>query len=245
MHNRQKTTFDYGSIPAGYYDTVFQKKKGIQATWHYLKFLGVNNRIETTTKTLLDVGCGPGTFLGNFIDHRIQAVGFDVASAQIEYAMQKYQRKNITFVCGKDLLPFETASFDTITCIELIEHLDKTQIDALLKECYRVLTPRGKLILTTPNYKSLWILLEKIVNQLSPLSYEDQHISHFNQTTLRKCLQSNGFHAKVRSYLGVAPFLSVASDRLAKQVFKYEKWVENSYGFLLIAVCEKPINSDS
>ncbi|MBU6383990.1 MAG: methyltransferase domain-containing protein [Verrucomicrobia bacterium] len=239
VNHPQETAFNYDSIPTGYYDAIFHRKKGIQSCWHYLKFLGVSHRIAPTVTTLLDIGCGPGTFLGNFIGPHIQAVGFDIASGQIDYAMQKYGRQNITFICGKDRLPFADSSFDAVTCIELIEHLAKDQIDALLKECYRVLTPKGRLILTTPNYKSLWVVLEKMVNRLSPVSYEDQHISRFNPHILRECLETHGFQANVKSYLGIAPFLALLSNRLATQMFKYEKWIENRYGFLLIADCEK------
>jgi ubiquinone/menaquinone biosynthesis C-methylase UbiE len=236
-----KAIYDYESIPVGYYDKIFDKGKGIQSCWHHLKFLAVKNLVmEHDTKTLLDVGCGPGTFLGNFINSNICAIGFDIASSQIDYATQKHNKENITFVGGGgDVLPFPSSHFDTVTCIELIEHLEKDQIDNLLKECHRVLKPNGRVIVTTPNYKSLWVLLEKIVNTVSPVSYEDQHITHFNKKTLRECLEKNGFTADIRAYIGLAPFLAMLSWRLAKGTAKYEKWIEDHYGFSLIASCVK------
>ena len=45
-----------------------------------------------------------------------------------------------------------------------MEHLTLENNEKLLKEIKRVLKPKGKLIITTPNYFSPWFFLEKIVN---------------------------------------------------------------------------------
>ncbi len=50
-------------------------------------------------------------------------------------------------------LPFEGDSFDYLLCSEAIEHLPDQL--AMLRECARVLRPRAKLFLTTPNLLSL------------------------------------------------------------------------------------------
>ena len=57
--------FNYynNSITSGYYDIIFRRKKGIQCSWHYIKFNYINKKISKTNK-YLDIGCGPGTFLG-------------------------------------------------------------------------------------------------------------------------------------------------------------------------------------
>ena len=33
-----KAQFDYDSIPAGYYDKIFGKNRGIRSKWHHLEF---------------------------------------------------------------------------------------------------------------------------------------------------------------------------------------------------------------
>jgi len=48
--------------------------------------------------------------------------------------------------------------FDVITCFELIEHIDKT--DMLLKNCYRHLKKNGCLIITIPNLSSIFSRIE-------------------------------------------------------------------------------------
>ena len=91
--------FEYESIPLGYYDQVFsdglQKNKGLQFSWHYLKFKSVKNNFPKY-KTHLDVACGPGTFIGNFLDNR--SVGFDVSKKQISYAKKNIQNLKINFI---------------------------------------------------------------------------------------------------------------------------------------------------
>ena len=51
------------SISEGYYDLIFKKKRGIQSAWHHIKFKYIKNKIRKS-KLHLDIGCGPGTFLG-------------------------------------------------------------------------------------------------------------------------------------------------------------------------------------
>ncbi len=60
-------------------------------------------------------------------------------------------------------LPFDNTSFDTVICLEVLEHtLDP---DRVLAEIWRVLRPGGALILSTPSYMNvagvLKVILEK------------------------------------------------------------------------------------
>jgi SAM-dependent methyltransferase len=58
-------------------------------------------------------------------------------------------------------LPFEDRTFDLIICTEVLEHLLWPQ--QLLRECFRLLSEKGKLILSVPNivslsYRIAWIM---------------------------------------------------------------------------------------
>jgi hypothetical protein len=58
--------YDYDkAIPAGFYDEIHQRKAGVRFFWHDLKFRAVGARLEGAGK-VLDIGCGPGTFIGNW-----------------------------------------------------------------------------------------------------------------------------------------------------------------------------------
>ncbi len=59
-------------------------------------------------------------------------------------------------------LPYDDRTFDVVTIIELVEHLHDAEALELLEEASRVTAPGGRLILTTPNYASIWPLLERL-----------------------------------------------------------------------------------
>ena len=98
--------FDYNTISEGYYDEVFKRKKGIQSAWHHIKFDFVEKKIKNSNKHL-DIGCGAGTFLGNYL-RNIKRVGVDIAKKQIDYAI-KYNKDDKTsfFEYNNNFLPFK------------------------------------------------------------------------------------------------------------------------------------------
>lgn len=233
-------SFDYESIPPGYYDNIFKLKKGIQSAWHNLKFEFINSLVPPGALHL-DVGCGPGTFIGNFRAGLI-SYGIDISARQIAYARSIYNENNHLFFVADKTFFFNDKTFDVITLIEVIEHLNAEQIEVLLLECNRCLKPSGKLIISTPNYNSLWPVLEFLVNKLSRVSYECQHISKLNFSILERLLKANGFViTKGGSYFLFSPFLALFSWKLANYIFALESMVIRStnMGFISYAVCER------
>ena len=87
MTSSSKTKeFNYNTIEIGYYDQIFKKKNGIQSAWHNIKFNYVKNEINQKN-IHLDIGCGPGTFLGLLKNKK--CYGIDIANKQIEFAKKK------------------------------------------------------------------------------------------------------------------------------------------------------------
>ena len=159
----------------GYYDSIYKRKKGIQSKWHHIHY-NLVKRILGNYKKHLDVGCAAGTFI-NFLDKKKISHGVDISDNQINYAKKNYQtNKHKFFLIKNNILPFKNNNFDIITNLQLIEHLSIKDNKELIREIHRVLKPNGKLIITTPNYHSPWILVEKIVNLLGKVKYQKQHI---------------------------------------------------------------------
>ncbi len=241
MSREDATPYDYDAIGPGYYDHVFQRGAGIQSKWHHLKFSHVRRHLPARTRDLLDIGCGPGTFIGS-LPQEVRCVGIDVARAQIDYAVRQYGTNSHTFQCvGNGVLPFDHASFDAVTLVELIEHLDRPRIESLLYEAIRVLRPGGRLIVTTPNYASLWPLLEKAVNARTPVSYEYQHISFFTRRRLRDLLIGIGLSSvDVTTFMGASPFFAAVNWKLADRVQIIENpLLAHGLGFLLLGSASK------
>lgn len=174
---------------------------------------------------MLDVGCGPGSFLGGFNVEgegaAAELVGIDIAAEQVGYANQRYggERRKFLRVRPDEEWPFAAGHFDAISIIEVIEHLYPEQIRSIADRCAHVLRPGGSIVITTPNYASHWPVLEWLIARASAVSYHEQHITRFNRFTVRRRLASlmgERFRVdQVTTMHFVAPFLAPLSFRLS------------------------------
>jgi 2-polyprenyl-3-methyl-5-hydroxy-6-metoxy-1,4-benzoquinol methylase len=233
--------FDYESIPVGYYDEVFTRKKGIQSKWHHLKFARVARELEGH-RHVLDVGCGPGTMVG-YLGAAHDCVGTDLSTRQIEYARKTYGPAGARFYATSPArLPEGEGPFDAVTLVELIEHLDPLVVDETIGEALEHLRPGGKLVLTTPNFRSAWPLVEAVINRLSEVTYDFQHINKFHVARLTELLASHGLvQTRAEPYLFTAPFAASLGWGLADQVASIERGaIERRFGMLLVGTGIKP-----
>jgi len=236
------TKYNYDEIRPGYYDSIYHKNCGVQSRWHHHKF-------ETLARFMpkkgrhLDIGCGPGTFVGSLASsHNLQSVGIDFSQQQIDYASNAYKSDRADFKCIDLFDPSFNdrvgGEFDIITFVEVIEHIKKEEAVKMLSAARRKLSKDGKLLVTSPNYHSGWGMLEKVVNKLGEVTYEDQHINKYTHKTLVHDLKESGFNTiKVSSFLSVSPFFASLSWRLSKRIARQELYSGRfrPFGFLLIA----------
>lgn len=210
--------FDYEQIPPGYYDKVAQEGTGVRRYWHVYKFSYVIEKIralgaQDMRLKVVDLGCGPGTFLSLLSKATpIQGLGVDIAQNQIAYASQTYGNENLKFTQASlfdESLKPQLQEADVVTLIEVIEHVHLNEAMAILKFLKQTMKPNAHLLVTTPNYLSAWPILEQVVNYVSEVNYEDQHLTKLNRRKLQRLLEEAGFDKiHVRSYMHASPFIA-------------------------------------
>jgi ubiquinone/menaquinone biosynthesis C-methylase UbiE len=98
----------------------------------------------------LDFGCGGGGLTYQLAKVSRECVGIDLEQYKLNFGAAQANRLNIhnvSFNCypgGK--LPFDTASFDSIVCVDVMEHLPTPEEFVL--EFQRVLKPGGRLLVS-------------------------------------------------------------------------------------------------
>jgi SAM-dependent methyltransferase len=233
----EEAVYDYETrIPAGYYDRVYRRKRGVRYCWHDLKFRTVAAALGSPSR-VLDIGCGPGTFIGNYLPG-VEALGIDIRAAQIDYATRTYGSPAHRFSTSSLAQLSESGQrFDAVTVVELIEHLTPAAAIRLLAEARTLLAPGGVLVVTTPNYRSLWPVIEIGVNALSPVDYVEQHINRYRRGLLADHLRSAGYgDVSIRTALGFAPFAGVFGLGAANALHAIETGVNHlGIGNLLMA----------
>ena len=236
------TKYNYDEIRPGYYDAIYHKNCGVQSRWHHHKFETLARFIPNRGRHL-DIGCGPGTFIGSLASsHNLQSIGIDFSQGQIDYASSKYKSDKAYFECIDLFDPSFNkkvgGEFDIITFVEVIEHIEKEEAIKMLSVARKKLSKNGKILITSPNYHSGWGALEKIVNKLGEVTYEDQHINKYTHKTLGYDLRESGFQSiSVSSFLSVSPFIASFNWGLSKKVARQELYAGpfRPFGFLLIA----------
>jgi ubiquinone/menaquinone biosynthesis C-methylase UbiE len=97
---------------------------------------------------VLDIGCGDGALFKQ-ISH-IAGVGIDPTLPS------SLDLPNAKLVSGKfpDDVPQRSEKFDCVTMLAVLEHLPPSVQSELGESCYRVLKPKGKVIVTVPSRRT-------------------------------------------------------------------------------------------
>ncbi len=244
-------SFNYDAIPKGYYDRVLREGNPVRRLWHVSKFERVLDYLpDRPDQSILDIGAFAGTFLSLVPEHRFsRQVGVDILPEQIAYANAHYATPFREFRHMRRLAELGSAvteTFDCITLVEVIEHLNPEEIRVLFDQVVDRLNPGGKLVLTTPNYASAWPLIELVLNKVSEISYEEQHITKFTYFNMDRKLAAiypdlwlyfNTLDFKTTTHF-VTPFLAALSYDVARglsRVVPHQKW-RQPFGNLVLMV---------
>jgi SAM-dependent methyltransferase len=162
---------------------------------------------------ILDVGCGTGAnlqMLGDF-GH---AEGVDVSTDALEFCRA---RGLVDVKQGAaENLPFADASFDLVTGLDVVEHLDDDI--AGLHEMCRVLRPGGYALLFVPAFMFLWGVQDDISN----------HRRRYTLPQLNERLKKAGLEVERASYANLTFFLPILFGRVLMRLTGLRPASENN-----------------
>ncbi len=137
---------------------------------------------------VLDLGCGDGDLTAVLAQAGARALGVDVAEAALARARRRHPSLSFERAPIDGPLPLADGTFDVVWASEVIEHVADTA--RWLSEVRRVLVPRGRLLLTTPNHGRLRLALGGIERYSEPLG---DHLHLYSARSLRELLEEFDF----------------------------------------------------
>jgi len=161
---------------------------------------------------ILEVGCGNGYYLNllNKLGLNLTLVGVDNDGRALRDA-RKFIRDNRVklILADANKLPLEGNSFDKVIISEVIEHVESEQ--KVLSEIYRVLKPRGIMVLTTCNidYPFLWDPVNFCLQRLLKTHIKsgfwagiwNQHLRLYKINTLNELIKRSKFKIEESEFL--------------------------------------------
>lgn len=135
----------------------------------------------------LDVGCGTGATMG-FLERYGEVTGIDISPKAVEYCRAQ-GRERLCLASGESL-PFVDGSFDLVTALDLLEHLEDEA--AGLREMWRALNSDGRLVVIVPAFMFLWSEFDRfsghyrrytgseLKQRVEAADFEVARVSYFN-----------------------------------------------------------------
>jgi 2-polyprenyl-3-methyl-5-hydroxy-6-metoxy-1,4-benzoquinol methylase len=159
---------------------------------------------------LLEVGCGSGRMLKIMQDLGWESEGIDFDPDAVRNAVSKGLRVRVGDLVSQG---YPDESFDVITLSHLIEHVHDPR--ALLRECYRLLKPKGTLVIVTPNSKSFGhSIFKSNWRGLEP----PRHLHIFSMKSLQELVAPVGFQiTRIRTSIRGANWIFAASGTITNR----------------------------
>ncbi len=232
------------AIAGGYQHRALHDGPAPQRFWHRAKLEEALACLRLAAgDRLLDAGCGSGLLAAMAAEvPGVEVLGIDANPAAVDFATRTFARPGLAFRRGLvDELDAPPGSFEKIAFLEVIEHLSRAQGEAILAEFERLLAAGGRLVLTTPNRRSLWPLIEWLLDHLHlvPQLGGEQHEVLYDLDELCAMGEAAGLAlAEHRMIDTVAPWLA-GWPALADAVHRWEVRHVRRHGSVMVLAFEK------
>ena len=173
---------------------------------------GISEKINAENPRILDVGCGTGAnleMLANFGE----AEGVDVSDDALEFCEAKGLKAHKGLA---EELPFADESFDVVTALDVVEHLDDDI--AGLKEMHRVLKTNGRTLIFVPAFMWLWGVQDDVSN----------HRIRYTKKQIVERLEKAGFEIERATYANLTFFAPILAGRTLMKITRIRPESENN-----------------
>jgi len=197
---------------------------------------------------ILEVGPGLGSMTQFFTKKKI-LVGTDISESNLSYLNSKFNNikrfKFLKYDISKKYDSLVKYDFDTVVCINVLEHIKEDQ--HAINNMYNILVEGGRLILLVPAFQSLYGSIDK----------SDQHYRRYNKRDLLKIIKNSGFKMVSCRYMNFPGFFGwYFHSKLLKvkvhkkndlsifnklvPLFKFLESIKSPpFGLSLVCICEK------
>ncbi len=167
---------------------------------------------QSSALKILDVGCGTGGNL-EMLEKFGAAEGVDVSDDALEFC----QSKGLTVHKGlAEELPFADESFDVVTALDVVEHLDDDI--AGLKEMHRVTKTGGKTLIFVPAFMWLWGVQDDVSN----------HRIRYTKRQIVERLEKAGYEIERATYANITFFAPILGGRTLMRITGIKPESENN-----------------
>lgn len=171
------------------------------------------------TLQILDIGCGTGATMDHLREFG-EVHGIDLSELPLSFTRQRGHRD---IICASATeLPFVERSFDLITALDVIEHLDDDVKG--LREIRRCLRPGAPAVIFVPAFKLLW----------GPNDDQSGHKRRYRIDRLRAAVESAGLTIETISYANLGMFLPILVGRRLLKLLGRAETPENRLNHPLV-----------
>jgi SAM-dependent methyltransferase len=165
-------------------DRTARGEWGRRQLWWFKKLALRWLKREAAGRRLVEIGCGPGTFLLVARQEGWDVTGVEPAQEPAHKAMSLGLEVFQGYV--KDYVASSPPAFDAAVSFEVLEHVPNPV--EVLRGIRALLKPHGVLVLSVPNLDDPYCLKQQFALAMPPI-----HINFFNRRSLGRALREAGF----------------------------------------------------
>ena len=173
---------------------------------------GIIRKLKIENPKILDVGCGTGGNL-EMLAKFGAAEGVDVSDDALEFCRIKGLKAHKGLA---ESLPFADESFDVVTALDVVEHLDDDI--AGLSEMFRVTKKGGATLIFVPAFMWLWGVQDDVSN----------HRIRYTKKQIVERLEKSGYEIERATYANWTFFAPILGGRTIMKITGIKPESENN-----------------